>query len=415
MACCSSREKIRRRTSDPEDDTSSSGSSSNDSEASAEVGEQDPRARDAELAKLEKLGDEERARRLRESGWLLPPTGHWFRADDVTLLSGRPRCQVKAHVRHWLPPSDEAGSSSVKATLFFCHGLHAHVEEKLLDDFMRELSAKGFAGFALDLPGHGYSEGDSRCLVPGFQACFDVHEAFIRQVLGANSDDELDAALGVPEAVLRQVRQKPYFVMGESMGGMIAALMSKQISGGKSNNLAGGFKGAVLLCPALVVDLPPAFVRWLLQNTVVKQYPHRCMPDFLSSSAATKPYDIYKQPEHQEMIMLDSYHMPEYGWRGTAGGLSWRHGVRWATANAFLEVFKTLEDDMGKMTFPFVIIHDPKDKICFFEGSQNLMRLSPSHDKSLVEMKEGRHGLHGNKPEAEEVLAAMAAWMDARV
>mmetsp|Transcript_14296 Transcript_14296/g.42551 ORF Transcript_14296/g.42551 Transcript_14296/m.42551 type:complete len:416 (-) Transcript_14296:63-1310(-) len=367
--------------------------------------------RDAELAELGALSADQRASKLKAYGWITPSTGHHFDVADVTRLPGsKAPAVVKAHVRHWLPPP----GVTIKATMFFCHGMHVHVNAKPTIAFYDDMSARGYATFAMDLPGHGFSEGENRCMIPDFQGCFDAHEALMRFVLGGCAqDDKAEVALGVDSAVLAALRGKPFFVVGESMGGMIAAFLAQQVAKGTSRELAGGFRGALLLCPSLVVDLPPPPVLWFLRSCVVPAVPHWTMPNSLSSSAATKPYDIFDDAVEQDMITLDNYHMPECGWPGTPGALGWRHGLRWSTANAFLKAFARLEGLMDSIAYPFLVLHDPHDKICFFKGSTDLMDRSRSSDKTLTRVEGGLHGLCANR--REEVAQAMDAWMGQRL
>merc|ERR1712187_285592 len=86
---------------------------------------------------------------------------------------------------------------------------------------------------------------------------------------------------GIPEDSVAMMRRKPLFVMGASMGGMIAfhiALKLQELSTLKST-----FRGAVLIAPALEVDLPPSWVQLLLKKLVVPFVGRKPMPTCVSS------------------------------------------------------------------------------------------------------------------------------------
>lgn len=373
------------------------------------------------MDKLLKLPEEDLAKRLQDANWNLLSTGNFFFTTDATqvLSKGESAREAKLHIRHYSPQKPEL----VQASVFFLHGIHAHVNSRPFCEFLKALAAKGFAVFTLDLPGHGYSEGEP-ALLPSTQAVFNILEDFIRLVMGGVGRDATAAEknLGATPAMLTRVRGRPYFIMGESMGGLFALAMSFQVVEREpprpedetpTKAMGGGFRGAVLVCPALKLELPPAPVTWLLRNVVAASWPRRTVPAFLSSTAALKPEDIFTDPLHQEMTIVDSLPMPEYGWKGTPGALAWHHGIRWATADAILTLTEKVEEMYARSSFPFLIMHSPEDAVCLFQGSEHLIEVSPSTDKKLVATPGGRHALCMNVP--ERVVAESSAWMMERL
>merc|ERR1719221_1194247 len=89
-------------------------------------------------------------------------------------------------------------------------------------------------------------------------------------------------------------------------------------------------------------------------------------------------------------------------------GLGWQSAMRWGTAGAFSNLYASIEEDMGRVDYPFLLLHDPGDKVCFISGSQKLMQLSPSKDKELREMDCG--GYHTMcLVSQDEFVSALAA------
>jgi len=312
--------------------------------------------------------------------WIQPRTDGYFQAPSEHRL----------HVRAVMPPGD-ADARTAKAVLLYCHGLNSHVNGKVWNELYDRIAGEGgIALFAVDIMGHGYSEG-TRNFVPDWGAVFEDLEAFVEALMGTADPPPTSAEFnpGVSGHTLSRLRQLPIFVTGTSLGGMIGMYVSQRLQ----NNpcLEQKFKGAVFCCPALVVDLPPQPVQILLRNVVVPLFRTRQMPSAVSSSSksvASWAFDLSdpKQKEIAEMEIRDcAFRYPDHA-------LGWQQGMLWGTAGAFSNVYSHLDEDMQEVEFPFLLIHDREDKICFFSGSEKLMELSPSTDKTLREIDAGgRH------------------------
>merc|ERR1719183_1702543 len=142
----------------------------------------------------------------------------------------------------------------------------------------------------------------------------------------------------------------------------------------RNQQLQHKFRGAVMGCPSLVVDLPSKPVQSLLRNLVVPLFKYRQMPAFLSSSsnsAMSWSVDLSdaKQREYAEMVMRDCVG------RFPGQALGWHQNMNWGTAAAFSTLYSHVEEDMTLVSFPFLVIHDRMDKVCFFSGSERLMEL----------------------------------------
>eukprot|EP00811_Abedinium_folium_P004494 NODE_14138_length_1126_cov_4.520521.p6 GENE.NODE_14138_length_1126_cov_4.520521~~NODE_14138_length_1126_cov_4.520521.p6 ORF type:complete len:101 (+),score=25.83 NODE_14138_length_1126_cov_4.520521:561-863(+) len=87
--------------------------------------------------------------------------------------------------------------------------------------------------------------------------------------------------------------------------------------------------------------------------------------------------------------------------------------MRWATAAAFTRTFDALDSTRKTLHMPFLLFHDPGDKICAFSGSEALMRDAPSTDKTLRLCPGMLHSLLLNEPDM--LCSEMLAWMGARL
>lgn len=318
----------------------------------------------------------------------------------------------RLHLRILLP-SDDLEARQVKAVIVHCHGLNSHVNGgHWAGEFLPRLAREGFAVFGVDIMGHGYSEG-TRALIQDWHHVFADLEALAEAIFDVGDEPvraEVFNANMAPE-ILGRLRQRPLFIHGASMGGMICFHLGMRLQ--RHPRLQKIFKGATLGCPALQVPMPPEAVVCFLNAFVVPCFSHSGMPSILSSSSKINYGHSYvlsdpKQKMYAEMEMRDDpLRFPDVG-------LGWTRNTRWGTAGAFAKVFSSMDKDMTNAKFPFLIIHDPKDKITFFEGSEKLMERSPSNDKELRRFDTG--GFHCICfIDLEGYVGVQSSWMNQRL
>lgn len=113
--------------------------------------------------------------------------------------------------------------------------------------------------------------------------------------------------------------------------------------------------------------------------------PGATMPPWMSN--VTDNTLTFKDPETLAYTALDAW--------GNPGGLGWGQGMRYGTAMMFIDFAPVIQQTMSEVTYPFVILHDPADKICGIDGSQRLIEKSataPEH-KKLIEVLLVKHEL----------------------
>jgi len=327
--------------------------------------------------------DDERRKREILRAMLLPQTPYFFYHDGKRL-----------HVRHWLPPA----GATISGTIFFMHGLNGHQNGVERGTFQNEFAKAGFAVAGFDCDGHGYSEG-LRSYVEDFEDIFNEMLHFVGLVMGSVNDEDKD--LGLSHEILAQLRSKPYFIMGESMGGMLSMLSTVRLY--QKDVCAKRPNGIVLIAPALKVDIPSAIVVTLLQTVVVPLFRTSLMPEAVSKASNPHPELCWKDPEKAAKEELDNWH------RFPGLGLCWKDRMRWATASAFATCFQGIENEMAAVECPILVLHDPGDQITSFSGSEKLMELSPSQDKTLIKAKGALHDVCGN--ELEWSLKQILPWL----
>mmetsp|Transcript_68041 Transcript_68041/g.199814 ORF Transcript_68041/g.199814 Transcript_68041/m.199814 type:complete len:363 (+) Transcript_68041:50-1138(+) len=338
----------------------------------------------------EELGDpKEAALREKVRAWISPKTPHFFRHGGQRL-----------HVRHWLP------AGAIQGSVVYIHGLNGHVNRPTLGELGVALQQQGFAVLTFDLPGNGYSDG-LRSYVEDFESFFDAVLCFVRLALGESKDpDPEEADLGLAPAVKRQLLSRPYFIMGESMGGMLAMYSSLRLEE-SSPPWLDRYRGTILSAPALAVDTPSPAVICFLQNIVVPLAKERLMPEGVSKSSKPDPKLIARNPERTEIMELDDIK------RFPGVALGWQDKMRWATASAFATIYSGIEGDMAEVDFPMIVLHDPDDAICKCSGSERLVELATSSDKEFIKKPGALHDIFAN--EFEWALGQVLPWMLARL
>ena len=249
------------------------------------------------------------------------------------------------------------------AVVMLVHGLgehsgrYAHVAEHLTE--------RGFAIYTLDHYGHGKSDGHA-----GFVERFSVYLDGVNALLEKARDEQ-------PEV--------PFFLVGHSMGGLIAAtyLLDNQDA----------FKACVLSGPALKTDqAPPALLLALIR--------------LLSALVPTLPMiRLDASGVSRDPAVVDAYVNDPLNFHGKL------------SARLIAELSATMDDTLSRASeirIPLILLHGEKDLLTAPSGSQEMFDTVSSDDKTLKIYPGLFHEIF-NEPEKETVLSDMSAWLEAQL
>lgn len=259
--------------------------------------------------------------------------------------------------RSWWP------SGEPLAVLVIVHGLAEHSGR--YQHLARFFTQRGYAVFALDLTGHGKSAGD-RCHIDRF----------------SEFTDGLDLLL---EKVREQCPVTPLFLVGHSMGGLIAAhyLLEHQ----------SGFAGCVVSGTALQPAAALSAVQSFLMRLFSRLLPRLRM---LQIDAST----ISRDPR-----VVDRYREDPLVFTGK---------VTSRLAEQLIGAMLQLQGEFGSIKLPMLILHGSRDGLTAPAGSKLLHEKIGSHDKKLIVYDGLYHEVY-NEPEQEAVMNDVADWLAAHL
>jgi len=261
---------------------------------------------------------------------------------------------VRLFEREWRPDGEARAGIVIVHGYAEHSGRYAHVAEAL--------TARGYAVSALDLRGHGRSEGP-RATVGSFGEYLADLRIFIDRVTAA--------APG-----------RPLFLLGHSMGGTIVALMCcvspPPVDG-------------VLLSGAGMVNDAPG----LLRRAIVAL--GRIAPGL--PTVRLKAADVSRDP-----AVVRGYEEDPLVYRGR---------IRAGMAAAMFRALRRIESGMPDIALPLLIMHGTADALVSPDSSRALYERARSGDRTL-RLYDGLYHEIMNEPERDEVLADIAAWLDAR-
>ncbi len=257
--------------------------------------------------------------------------------------------------QRWLP------DGTVRAHIAIVHGYAEHSGRYAYTG--EALAQRGYAVHALDLRGHGRSDGD-RAYVRSFDEYLVDVRAFLARV-----DKRADG--------------RPVFLLGHSMGGAIVALL-----------LAIGhpaLRGALLSGAAISSEGTPRIVRAIigLLGRIAPRLP----------LVKLKASDVSRDP-----AVVEKYDTDPFVYRGR---------VRAGLAAAMSRAIRRIERDAPSITLPLLIMHGTADALAKPAGSIALHERAGSADKTL-KLYDGLAHEILNEPEKDQVIADIVSWLDAR-
>ena len=262
---------------------------------------------------------------------------------------------LNIHTRSWKP------DIAPRAVMILVHGFNAHSGYMVWP--AEQLTANGFACYALDLRGRGASDGER----------FYVEE--LTDYLG-DVDKLVDIARNENPGL-------PVYVLGHSAGGVIATSYVYE----HQDEIAG------LVCHSFAFDVGLPHLVQLALEGIGKLLPH--VHVFSLNNA-----DFSRDPAHVDRMNNDP--------------LIHKESQPAETARVMLLAAETLKEHMPNFRVPVFIIHGTEDKATRPAGSQYFYDHAGSTDKTLKLYEGHYHDLLADV-DKEKVMADILAWLNERI
>ena len=263
---------------------------------------------------------------------------------------------LNLYYRSWLPPTDPL------AVVVMVHGICEHggryapVAEKLC--------SRGYAFYALDLRGHGRSEGD-RLLIAAFD----------------NYLDDLEVLLA---RVAEQQPGRPVFLLGHSMGGAIVARLALR--------RRPQIRGLILSAAALRIAGNVFPVLRKLARLMSRVWPRLRLVRLGSGMLSRDP-----------RVVADFRSDP----------LVYQGKFPVRTGAEILEAAQDIQERMESIDVPLLILHGTGDRLTDPRGSWELYTRAQSSDKTLKLYQGLYHDLL-HEPEWEQISDEILDWLGPR-
>lgn len=274
--------------------------------------------------------------------------------DYLDVPHSRARGTSHLFQQTWLPDDEP------RAALLLIHGLGEHSTR--YEHVAKHCTQRGFAVYALDHYGHGKSDGH-----PGHVQKFSVY---------------LDGVTALLDKIKQEQPGKPIFLVGHSMGGLIATtyLLDHQAA----------FAGCVLSGPALKSDAaPPAIV--LAFNRLLSLLVPTAPVLQLDASAVSRDPDVVRNYLNDPLVFHGKY-----------------------SSRLVSEMTATMQRTLASVAdirLPVILLHGEEDALASASGSREMFENASSEDKTL-KIYPGLYHEVFNEPEQGQVLADMSDWLE---
>ncbi len=254
---------------------------------------------------------------------------------------------------------------NARCDIMLCHGFQEHAGR--YDREGRFFNEKGFSLYSFDQRGHGLSKDKYDCYIQDFDRLIeDYKEVMDHYGIGS---------------------ERPFVLMGHSMGGLVV------VSFYLKHNVNSLFKGMLLSAPLLAPnpDMAPILQKLsLILESIVPRFRPISLDANEISSLKTEVSEYKKDP----LI----YH----------GGIYTKSGAQ------LLRQMRRIEPQFPKVACSLIVQHSKDDKLSEYSGSQKLVELSQSADKTLVSLEGVKHEIMKDSA-SEKVLGDFASWIDERI
>lgn len=253
-----------------------------------------------------------------------------------------------------------APDGAAKAVILLSHGAGEHSGRYA--HVAAFFTARGYAVAGLDHNGHGKSEG-----VRGHLVSF---------------DDYLEDLATLQSLVSERFAGVPLFLLGHSLGGLIATryLLQHQSQ----------FAGAMLSGPAIKTELEPPALQMLLIRLLAVLWPGLGILQLEADGVSRDPA-VVRDYQADPLV---------------------HHGKM--SVRKVRELFRSMHDVQaraGEITLPLLIMHGDQDVMTAPAGSVFLDGAVGSADKTLI-LYPGLYHEILNEPEQDEVMGTMLRWCE---
>ena len=233
----------------------------------------------------------------------------------------------------------------IKAVVCFSHGFTDHSSFMKRVEHQR-LVRRGIAVVYIEIEGHGRSDGDM-CLISDWDVMTDDVADFFQHVRKT------------------KFKGKPFFLMGESMGGAISYTVY--------NKIPEVFKGVIFQAPMVKISdetLPPKFLINLLEKLLNPRSITSGL-GYLPLAPADNKLHEYLGTNKESLEIVDR--CPTL----------FSRNPRLKTAQTLLDVTKNISQTLSQFNAPFLVQHGSADRITDPKLSQALYDESKSTDKTI--------------------------------
>ncbi len=256
----------------------------------------------------------------------------------------------------WEPDSEP------RAIVALVHGMGEHCGR--YQALAERFTEAGLAVHGFDLPGHGRTPGP-RGHVNSWEDMLGSVGAFLEKVLG-------------------EAPERPLFLYGHSLGGLIAidyAIRRPE-----------GLRGLIASAPAL--DLSGfSTTRIALAKILSRLLPRLALSTGLDVEGLSRDPEVVRA--YQEDPLVHDKATTRFG-----ASVIEAVGRVWETA--------------GKLDVPLLILHGQDDRLVPADSSARFIRIAGSSDKQRIEYPQGYHEPH-NDLQREEVYRDVLSWIEARI
>ncbi len=247
-----------------------------------------------------------------------------------------------------------------KAIVLIVHGLNSH--SGYYEGFADQLTENHYEVYAMDLPGHGLSDGD-RSYIRDFQDLF------------SDIDMLFDIATAAHPAL-------PVFLFGHSAGGVFASAYASS----RQDRLKG------LICESFAFAVPaPSFALSFIK-LIGGIIPHAKLVKLNNTDFSRDP-EVVKQMD--EDVLLEGESQPA------------------RTMQQLLYAVDQLKKEMSAIELPLLILHGTADRATKPSGSEYFLKHASSQDKQLKLYQGHYHDLL-NDLDNNIVIKDIIQWLNER-